>query len=276
MTWYDDERSVQDSRPRELYVFATPTATTRIASFPVDVVYSGNTYTSVPTSRSSLQSLDCSKEQNDFTVELPATHPLPQSYASYVPPRELMCTVLRYQAVSGVALAIGSGYVTALAFKERMASFRIPGASDAFAVQIPSASCTRICNHVLYDARCGLSRATYELAVTISTIASDRKSITVSTVGAAPNNYYQFGELVHAASSERRMITSQVGTTISFSYRLPLSIVVGNALSLFPGCDHSVRTCRDKFANVNAFGGFPLLPNANPFWVDMRMMGRRI
>jgi hypothetical protein len=37
---------------------------------------------------------------------------------------------------------------------------------------------------------------------------------------------------------------------------------------MYAGCDHLLATCRDRFSNVANFGGFPWIPQKNPFSGD--------
>lgn len=54
------------------------------------------------------------------------------------------------------------------------------------------------------------------------------------------------------------------------SHRLPPGINVGDAVTVYAGCDHAVATCFSKFVNVPNFGGLPHLPTVNPYYVDPR------
>lgn len=268
MTWQTDEQADEFSRPVELYVFQTPTTTYRLTSYYRDFVYGGNTYTSIPEARSNLITADASQSSSDdFSVEIPATHALAQAYAGFIPPREVVVTVLRYQPISNLAMAIGGGYVTALSFKGRMASFRVPGASDAFATQINAVSASRICNHILYDSLCTLDRAAFAVAATVIAITVDHKIVTVSTIGGHPDQWFQHGEILHTTTQERRSISDQTGTVVKVTYREPVSVGIGDSITLYAGCDHTIGTCKTKFSNVGNFGGLPRLPISNPFYI---------
>jgi len=43
-----------------------------------------------------------------------------------------------------------------------------------------------------------------------------------------------------------------------------LSAAVGDQVRAYPGCDHSLITCANKFGNSLNFGGFPFMPEKNP------------
>ena len=37
-------------------------------------------------------------------------------------------------------------------------------------------------------------------------------------------------------------------------------VILGDTFEVVVGCDRSFATCRDRFANVENFGGFPHMP----------------
>lgn len=273
------DESVQDAQPIELYAFTTPTATTYVTTAEKDIVYGGNTYTATPGARSNLTSADVADNAEDLNIELFAAHALPQSYANGLPPREVAVVVLRYFAASGFFAQLWSGYVASLSFAGDYATFRVPsGTADALQVQIPSLVCSRLCQHVLYDDFCTVSRAglthgtPYAVSTTISSISPD--GLTLSLAGSpfiTDLTFFQHGEILHTSSTERRTITATVNATDA-QIQVPFpggTLHVGDALTIYAGCDHTVATCFNKFANVVNFGGLPYLPRSNVFYVGL-------
>lgn len=275
MAFDDDEKSVSASAPIELYTFVTPTLTYRLTTFHKDIVYAANTYLATPASRSSLSITDVTDDDDALTIEVPASHALAQHYSNGVPPREVLVTLVRYQQVSGVGIQLWDGHVSSVAFRDRMASFRVPSTiADALATDCPGVLAQRWCNHVLYDARCGIAEASFDLATTIAAISTDGRTITLNaaTPGATLNvPWARHGYILHNASGERRTIADATSTTVLLLHvEFPRqSLTVGDAVTIQAGCDHSVTMCRDKFANVINFGGHPNLPESNPFYISL-------
>lgn len=282
MAFDDDEKSVSSSAPIELYVFTAPAVTYRLTTYHKDVVYGGFTYTATPASRSSLGIVDVADDSDALTVEIPATHALAQQYANGIPPRDVFVTVHRYQQVSGTAIQLWDGYISSMSFRERVASMRIPSTiTDALSQDCPGVCAQRICNHVLYDARCGISEAAHQVSTTIASISTDGRTIVLAgptpgpTTGAThgPDGvpWARHGFIIHSASGERRTIISQSTTTvITIQVEFPRqSLTVGDAVIVQAGCDHRVTMCRDKFANALNFGGHPDLPESNPFYISL-------
>lgn len=287
MAFDDYEKSASASTPIELYTFVAPSGTRRLTTYHKDVSFGGFTFTAVPASRSNMQVVDLHTDQFDASIELPAAHELVQHYANGVPPQEVSCLIQRYQPSSGIALQMHFGYVGGLTFKGRMGSFRVPSATaDQLNLDVPSVICSRMCNHVLYDARCQMVETDYDVITTITGISLDGR--TISTAGAVPADvdggifkekpngvvpWSLHGRLKHMPTGESRTITVQNSLT-SFTIQLEFGggvagITIGDAVTIFAGCNHTRAQCKAKFANAINFGGHPDLPRSNPFQTNL-------
>lgn len=122
------------------------------------------------------------------------------------------------------------------------------------------------CNYFIYDdlvdgSGCGVDQTGFKLSTTVDTITSDGLTITNSDFALEADGFYKYGWIEF--QNERRMITSHVGSTIEIRYRI-FDLEAGSSIDAYPGCDGAVETCRDKFSNVDQFGGFPYIPVDNP------------
>jgi uncharacterized phage protein (TIGR02218 family) len=50
------------------------------------------------------------------------------------------------------------------------------------------------------------------------------------------------------------------GTSLSLGYALQSAPAVGDAFTVYQGCDHTPGTCQSKFNNLANFRGFPFVP----------------
>lgn len=124
------------------------------------------------------------------------------------------------------------------------------------------------CNHALYGAGCGLVKASFSFATTI--IAIDISARTVTVAGQRPAsaaNYFEAGHFFHNQTALNFAIGwsefAGPNTRFKLSYWHP-DINVGDGLTAFAGCRHTVADCTAKFANAANFGGFPFIPSRNP------------
>lgn len=267
MTFDDNERSVSQNRPIDLFTIQTPTVVYQLTSYPVDVPYGGQVYKALTMSRGD-QQVTQDPTARELPIELPITHPLVQRYcASGIPEHAVTVTWLRLQTASGVAVQQFSGFATSMSVQGHTATLRCPSvADDALKIKLPVIRTQRLCNHVLFDDRCspapGLGNGPVQSDFTVATtavsqiVAPGSVTFVVASIGGNPDEYFEFGRLVHVASGQESTILEQTGTTLKLNKQI-VGLTNGDAVTLVGGCAHDVVTCKTKFHNVKNFGGFP-------------------
>jgi hypothetical protein len=148
------------------------------------------------------------------------------------------------------------------------------------------------CPHNIYSTACGLEQANYGLtisnitsvvgtSITIADSAFLAKDVDVRDAknglvvarekinSAGVKTYftgtgYYSGGMLKLADGSFHLITRHETGKITLLRPLPGNADLTGA-KLFPGCDRAFSTCKTKFSNESNFGGFPWLPDANPF-----------
>ncbi len=244
-----DEKGAETSQPREGIEIITTSATYRVATGTRDLVIDGNTYTAAPAGRDEI-GVSQSADPRAITIMLPMSHPLCQRYmAGGVPPTGLIAVnVWRQQPTSGETECVWRGNLTSVAPETHVAKLHVPStSSETYQRKLPVVSCGRACANVLYDARCTLARADFQIEFPVTTFAG--RVVTIGGWDGLPADWATFGELLHVASGERMTIQSQSGNVVTM--QLPIwEMQVGDTVRLFAGCDHTIETCRDKFVNT--------------------------
>lgn len=121
------------------------------------------------------------------------------------------------------------------------------------------------CNHTAFDAGCGLSEASHAITPTVTVDASGTV-LTASAFAGYDDGWFQLGKVLF--DGDYRMITDHTGSTVTIQYKFA-DLETGDTVTVLPGCDGNVDTCRDKFANLNHFFGFPFIPIDNPaMWTN--------
>lgn len=262
MTWYEDEISNR-ARPAELYEFIGALTTYRYTSHGYDLVFGGNTYTSVPLASSSISG-DVEGQQDAAEIEIDRGVQLVLDYAFAVAPRSLSCVIYRMHETTGNFRRWWGGKVTGITIRGDVAHLRVPSLlADALEAEIPARRYQRHCNHVLYDARCGISATAFDVATTISAISGDGKQITVADDGGNPDQWFKGGH-IEGSDGEKRLILDHTGLVLKISWPFVAQAPMDN-VTLFAGCDHTFATCIAKFSNGDNFGGFPRIPATNIF-----------
>jgi uncharacterized phage protein (TIGR02218 family) len=262
-TFLQDEQGVQTSQPREAYEIVTPAETWRLASGIHEVEIDGNTYTASPIRRESI-AVSSSSDPQDMQLTLPVSHALVERYLyPSGPPITIAVRVLRYQVTSGQYETIRYGMATSLSINGNVASLLVPGrAAAAGRRRLPTVTAGRSCSHILYDQGCLVARASFKVATTIASFSG--RTVTVASMGANPDGWATFGELVRVSTGERILIADQTGNVLTL--QLPLvGLAGGESVEVYAGCAHDVATCALKFDNVVNFGGQPHMPTTNTF-----------
>lgn len=116
------------------------------------------------------------------------------------------------------------------------------------------------CNHALFDAGCGLSKASYATAG-----SADSSTVTTITDAGLTQaaGYFAQGYVVITSGANAgltRSVKDFSGGVLTLLYPLPAACAAGDTFTVYPGCDKTQATCRDKFANLSHFRGFPYVP----------------
>lgn len=124
------------------------------------------------------------------------------------------------------------------------------------------------CRADLFDSRCKLDPAAFTASVTVDTVM-DRRKFTVVYGG---SDDFFTGGLAGFASGANSGLKREIKnwdltqSEVTPFLPLPFDITVGDALSLRAGCDKTLTTCRDQFANVLNFRGEPYVPGNDLFF----------
>ncbi|MCL2658780.1 MAG: DUF2163 domain-containing protein [Betaproteobacteria bacterium] len=133
---------------------------------------------------------------------------------------------------------------------------------ELFDTQIPTHVYQSACRFALYSQGCGVARAAYQIAATVA-VGSD--ATTISTGLALPDGWFSGGKLIFTSGTNagaQRTIKLHAGGALALSYPLTHVPTVGDAFTLWPGCDHTQAACQAKFNNAIRFGGQPYIPSA--------------
>jgi hypothetical protein len=179
-------------------------------------------------------------------------------------------TLLFYGRVEGCVVQ-NDGRVTLTAVPIRKAVRRV----------LPTITVQRRCNWMLYDTdTCGVSEASHKWAVTITANAAGTLTVSASnwTSDPIPDVGQFVGGFVEwhpngdtSADLRRQWVTTHAAlrTLQTFIHEPTVPLNIAARVWLYSGCDRSLSTCRTRFNNVANFGGFPQMPDENPF--DQRM-----
>jgi uncharacterized phage protein (TIGR02218 family) len=117
------------------------------------------------------------------------------------------------------------------------------------------------CLHTLYDAGCGVNRASHTVSGTVQTGSSVAKIV---WSGASVGTYDQGTLIFTSGANDGVQVTvksSDGSGDLFLTYPLDVAPGIGDSFTVSAGCDHSTGSggCA-KFANLPNFRGFPFVP----------------
>jgi uncharacterized phage protein (TIGR02218 family) len=223
----------------------------------VAIDYDGDTYEPYPVTRGEiLQTSEINRQ--DLRLSIPPDSPLAQTYHAEVPERVVSVTLYRKQDDNvlawwkgRIAAVMSTRWETVIECENVYTSLRRHGVRARY---------QRQCRHALYGTACGVSAASFGLGRTVSSV--NGSTVTVSGLDAFPAGYFIGGSLQFGGT--QRFIVGHAGNVLTLWRPMP-DLTGGQVVTVYPGCDRSLTTCNSQFANAENHGGFPWLPNVNPF-----------
>lgn len=121
---------------------------------------------------------------------------------------------------------------------------------ERLAREVPSRSTMPQCPYRLFSAPCGVTEVSDSRTVAAGSTA------TVINLSSSSTRAEVGGRIVIGGVS--RMVRAVSGVAVTVMVAFPS--VPSGTVTVYPGCDKLRPTCRDKWANLINFGGFPDVP----------------
>lgn len=259
---YDAIEKSVNPNPVELYRFVGTDVTYLMTSSQTNITVESETYVATTISRDAVKVGTHENDDVQLTVSVPVNHPMVSEYMFNVGPPDLELHLYRiHRSDLTDKVTYWTGEVTSFSVEGRTAKLLVPSMFSYFLNGLlPAPRYQGPCNHVLFDEFCKLSRVGNEHEATITAI--NGLNITLSS-SIFDTNKCKAGEMILHGRGQRRMIISNTGNVFRISYPF-MTPKVGDIVTVTIGCDHSFTTCKELLNGVN-YGGFPFVPNRNPY-----------
>ena len=123
------------------------------------------------------------------------------------------------------------------------------------------------CSAELGDARCGVNLASATFSTTGVVVNVSGGALVLDLAASFDANFFSSGRLTFTSGANQgasfavKSHRQEALRAILELWTTPgATIAAGDAASLIAGCDKTAATCRDKFANIVRFRGFPHMP----------------
>lgn len=272
-TWGNTERS--GGAPRELFSFYLGgTRAWRYANSSAAITVGGIVYDPAVITRDDIERSDDDESQR-LVVRLPITLPLvtelkKTQYAIW------QVVILRWHdTASGTKTAVFFNGTIASTTFENSAEVRLElvGREAAFKRSIPAGLIQRHCIWQTFSPECGVDpNATntlgpiWKTTATVSSVDTKIHTITMTSTASPAAGFFTAGWIEMSDTIQQRLLINKhlSGFVLQLLGKIPTSLIVGTVVTLLPGDDKLLSTCRDRFLNVANFMGFNQLPQSNP------------
>lgn len=262
MSTYDvyEESSAQGSVV-ELYTLAMGSTIYRMHTSIEPVINSaGDDFFLVSVSRGNI-----STGQEYLEIALPGDHLFSLQFTTIAPGQTATLTIQSYhRGAPADVRVIYKGVVRSVAFTENAANsaLSVVPLTAAFKKDIPERTFQASCNNVLFDPDCKVSAGSFSFTDDVTAIVDN--VVTVAGLETAKGDGWSTSGYVAYGVLDYRLILEQDGDDLVLV--LPFhEAVLGNNVTVYAGCDHTIATCDSKFSAADDFGGCPYVPTKNIF-----------
>jgi len=267
LTYAEFETAGETGNPLELYLFELSGVFYSYNNGEDVWTFNAQDYDPVYVKRSAIRN-EADKSEQTVEFNFDVLNEFAQLYIGVVPGERASIKVFQVHRTDTIDLEhkqIFSGLVSTVAFHKdgKEAKIIARPLSSAGDRPLPRRTFQGLCNHILFDQRCGLSEASFRETGTV-TVASGRDlTVTGLTNVGGGADYWEAGYVKIGA--ERRLIVGQTANVFKINIEFRAN-PVGKTVTVVPGCKLRRKIdCSTKFNNVKNFGGFSWVPLKNPF-----------
>ena len=258
------ETSEQGRRPVELYTFFREFQAYRYTSADRDIKIGGATYFARSISRGEIQ-VGEEVGRNSLSVRCQRDLEVADLYRTVPPSIPVTFMLQQYHEGDSEIAVIWTGRVVQVEWSGAQAEIRLESVYTTLRRVGLRRMFQKQCPHVLYGQSCRVNREAFRLDAQADAISGS--TISVAPAAVRPDGYYSGGMVeyvIEGGLNERRFIYEHAGASLTLN-AAPLGLELGATLKIYPGCDHTISTCKDKFANQVNYGGMPYFATKNPF-----------
>lgn len=265
MTYKAYDTSEFSGHPVELYFFARGTNAWRFTSaqygfdagyplyFPMD-----GRYESAPIRRSEVAQ-SSERGRNTLTLTVPRDFAIAREFRGAPKAGVIALTLMRlhFNDQDSQIVTLWTGRVLSAAVTADGAQLDCEPSSASLARNGLRQLYARTCTHVLYDSLCRAVPAPFSTAI------SGVSGRDISVASPLPPGDLAGGWVETLAGEKQAMIVANDASTATLL--MPGEFEIGEAVRFYAGCDKTTATCQTRFGNLDNYGGFPFIPNKNPF-----------
>jgi len=270
MSFYDFETSIDTAQPIELYEFTYGINKHRYCTAPDTIVYGGYEWLSSQISRQTIL-VGGNTRTTQLILNVPRDFYIAQQFKSSQPATHIYIKIYKLHRTDTAQEAI-------IEWVGRVMSAKWGNSGATITCESVYASIERnarirrysiTCPFQLYGEGCKVSMTNYGVDATLSSVSGI--TLVSDAFATKPNGWFIGGfvlwyDVVNKLHF-RRFITAHSGNQITIQQQIN-GLIAGEQIKAYAGCNKLITTCKDKFNNIENYGGFPWTPSKNPFLSD--------
>lgn len=265
MAYNDQEISEEGGRPYFLYEFSGAPVTYYFSNQRETVVWNSLNWLGAAIKHTEVKQ-DGQLSKNNLTIRFPlagVTATFADLYVGWTPDFPISLTLRRGHFGATDTKVYWKGRVVSSSFEEDLLVLKCESLFTALRRVGPRELYLKNCRHMLYQPGCGLNPEDFAEAGTLTNINGLVYTVTQASGFAAgyfTGGYIKFGD----GSRKFIKLHSGANLTLSRTSRYAIDNFTGSdSVTIYPGCDRTVNTCKTKFNNLTEQGGNRWIPDIN-------------
>lgn len=275
MSYAAKEASVAGGAPYFLYEFNTGSGVFRYTDYPTDFQWNSETWVGFPITHTDIKQSD-EMSKNSVKVTIPLSGLLADKFIGWAPDEVITLTIRRGHHSETDIRVSWKGRVSAHKLKEQTVELNCESVFTSMRRSGAKARFQRSCRHALYGRGCNVVKEDFAVPGRVDSLSG--LTLTIPEATTKPDGWF-IGGMIEFKDGSFRMVTGHIGSSITITrssryllesysssgYGLNYGEFYGGInVTLYPGCDRTLATCRDKFNNLLNQGGFRWIPSKNP------------
>ena len=275
MSYNDKEVSGFGGSPYFLYEFNTSEGTHRYTSTSGEVEWDGQLWAPLAIKHSEVKQSD-EMSKNSIKITIPLSSSLAGLFYGWSPDQVVTLTLRRGHFSETEVRVYWKGRITSHKVRGKNLELSVESVFTSMRRSGARARFQRSCRHALYGRGCKVDKNLFAVSDYIGSISG--LTLDIPSAGSKANGWFT-GGMIELPDGSLRMIVSHVGSSITISRASKylednyINSGYGNSygnfygglrVTIYPGCDRTIATCRDKFNNLDNQGGFKWIPSKNP------------
>lgn len=263
MGYLDKTFSVADGQPISLYQFTRGDNEQiyRYCDADQDLHINGQIWTATAISDGGR------RDGENMTLTLPSDTAVARLYRGRPPSQTVTLTVMRLHWQDNEIRVVFIGNIVEAKRPEihqtQLISAALSATMDATGLRL---TWGRNCPYALYDEDCKVNARQFAVGG-LQIEAMTGTTVTVNMPSTLAQGWFTAGYIEWTDDEGVREVRA---VTLHQNNQLTLmggtqKLTVGRRITVYPGCDGRVTTCRDKFRNILNYGGCPHMPDKSPY-----------